>query len=583
MKTKVRNVMLVILLCFLSKDVAFGAEPIVEWEKTFSDELAYAVEQTSEGGFIILGWTSSLPGTGHDLYLIKTDPEGNIQWEKRFGGSDTQYGLDVHQTSDGGYAVLCQHGYCDVRLIKMDSDGAIQWEYISGLPGWDSGHRFKQTTDGGYIVAGARNQAPKTDVFLLKINSEGQWEWDRTFEGGGEDYGHGIVLTSEGGYMITGEVGPSANGDAFLIKTDSDGNPLWPGVFKQYSLSVRTYAWSLDNTTDEGFIMAGATYSQGNGDVYLVKTDSDGVYQWHSAFGTSAYDVAHDVKHTRDGGYIVTGRSDQDGHKNIVAKTDSNGNVEWQKTFGGIGNEIEQTNDGGYIIAGNKAGRVYLIKLGYPGHPPVADAGPDQTVEQESYEGAEVTLDGSASTDPDSTPGTNDDIVSFDWYEGPAFLGSDEQIQHTFPLDEHTVTLIVTDSCGETDNDEVIVVVEDTTPPMINSISANPDFLWPPNHKMIEVTVEVEAEDICDPEPFCWILGVSSNEPINGPGDGNTEPDWEYTDDPLVVLLRAERAGGDNGRVYTIHVVCEDASGNIAMADVEVTVPHDRGKGKGKK
>jgi len=214
--------------------------------------------------------------------------------------------------------------------------------------------------------------------------------------------------------------------------------------------------------------------------------------------------------------------------------------------------------------------------------PPVADAGPDQTVEQEGYEGTEVTLDASGSIDPDSTPGTNDDIILFEWYEGTTPLGIGETLDYTFPLGEHTVTLVVTDSCGETDDDEVIIVVEDTIPPTVNSVLATPSVLWPPNHKMVEVILEVDAEDICDPDPLCMIVDVTSNEPINGPGDGNTEPDWEYTDDYLVVLLRAERAGTGTGRIYTIHVVCIDLSGNISQEmEVDIRVPHDQGKGKG--
>ena len=215
--------------------------------------------------------------------------------------------------------------------------------------------------------------------------------------------------------------------------------------------------------------------------------------------------------------------------------------------------------------------------------PPVADAGSDQTVEQESYDGTEITLDGSGSTDPDSTEGTNDDIVSFEWYEGMTLLGNGEVIDYTFPLGEHIVTLVVTDSQGETDNDEVIITVVDTTPPMIYDVVAAPDVLWPPNHKMVEVFVEMYATDICDPTPFYYILWITSNEPINGPGDGSTEPDWILFDnEPLVVLLRAERAGGGDGRVYTILVVCEDASGNISTETVDVIVPHDQGKGKKK-
>ena len=209
--------------------------------------------------------------------------------------------------------------------------------------------------------------------------------------------------------------------------------------------------------------------------------------------------------------------------------------------------------------------------------PPAANAGPDQTVEQESYEGGEVTLDGSESTDPDSTPGTNDDIVSFDWYDGDTLLGSGEVINYTFPLGIHTVTLVVTDSYGETDVDEVTIVVQDTTSPTIHSVSASLDVLWPPNHEMVGVTVTVDAEDICDPAPVCNIVNVTSNEPIDGLGDGDTAPDWEIKGD-LTVELRAERAGGGTGRVYTIHIECTDASGNTATATVEVTVPHDQGE-----
>jgi len=214
--------------------------------------------------------------------------------------------------------------------------------------------------------------------------------------------------------------------------------------------------------------------------------------------------------------------------------------------------------------------------------PPVANAGPDQTVEAMSSAGALVTLDGSGSADPDSTPGTNDDIVSFQWYEGTVFLGSGEILIHTFQLGSHVVTLRVTDTAGEIDEDELIITVADTTAPTVTSISANPDVLRPPNHKMVEVIVEVVAEDNVDPEPFCYVVDVIANEPVNGPGDGNTESDWAYTDDPLVVLLRAERAGGGNGRIYTIHVMSEDASGNITIANVDVSVPHDKGKGKKK-
>ncbi len=235
---------------------------------------------------------------------------------------------------------------------------------------------------------------------------------------------------------------------------------------------------------------------------------------------------------------------------------------------------------GGSCAGGSSAyDGLYVVKINGANSAPVADAGEDLTVEQESYHGTEVTLDGSGSTDPDSTPGTNDDIVSFDWYEGDTFLGSGETMNYIFPLGPHPVTLVVSDSFGETGDDEVMIVVEDTTPPSICSVSASPNTLWPPNHKMVDVTVTAAAEDICDAAPVCRIVDVTSNEPIDGLGDGHTEPDWEITG-AATVKLRAERAGVGTGRVYTIHVECTDASGNTATATVDVTVPHDKGEGK---
>ncbi len=116
-------------------------------------------------------------------------------------------------------------------------------------------------------------------------------------------------------------------------------------------------------------------------------------------------------------------------------------------------------------------------------------------------------------------------------------------------------------------------------PPCIPTLVATPGVLWPPNHKMVEVTVTVDPEGLCDPVPVCRIVDVSSNEPLNDLGDGNTESDWEITGD-LTVKLRAERAGVAVGRVYTIHVECTDDWGNTTTTTVEVIVPHDQGNGK---
>jgi len=196
--------------------------------------------------------------------------------------------------------------------------------------------------------------------------------------------------------------------------------------------------------------------------------------------------------------------------------------------------------------------------------PPIADAGPDQTVECTSPEGASVMLDGSGSSDPDG------DMLTYAW-NGPVDIPGGPTPTVALPLGIHTITLFVDDGNGGADSDEVIVTVQDTTVPNIEEATARPDLLWPPNDRMVQVTVDASASDICDAAPTCRIISVSSNEP------GDTVPAWEITGD-LTVNLLARRFGTGSGRVYTILIRCTDDSGNSSDTSVAVTAPHDKGK-----
>jgi len=219
-----------------------------------------------------------------------------------------------------------------------------------------------------------------------------------------------------------------------------------------------------------------------------------------------------------------------------------------------------------------------------PNAPPVADAGEDQQIECAEESGAIVTLDGSGSSDPDSTEGTNDDIVSFEWFEffGAAeetLLGEGEMLSVELSTGSHVITLRVTDSEDETDTDEVAIEVQDTTPPSI-SVTLDPSMLWPPNHRMVDVSARVDADDACG-DTTIMLISVVSNEDENANGDGNTEPDImgvEPGTDDQSFQLRAERAGGGSGRVYTVKYKAIDEAGNESdEATAEVVVPHDRG------
>jgi hypothetical protein len=204
--------------------------------------------------------------------------------------------------------------------------------------------------------------------------------------------------------------------------------------------------------------------------------------------------------------------------------------------------------------------------------PPVVNAGSDLTVEQESHNGTLVTLNGTA-TDNVSTR------FNFTWSENGIVLATETNVTfttltYTFNLGQHTVTLNATDEAGNTGSDNVIVKVIDTRPPEITA-TVTPSALWPPNHKYVEVRINVTAFDICDPSPNITFVSITSNEPDNGLGDGNTVNDVIIVND-FTFKLRAERSGKGSGRTYTITYKATDASGNTVIASVTIEVPHNQ-------
>ncbi|MEP7168652.1 MAG: hypothetical protein ABI855_04725, partial [Bacteroidota bacterium] len=246
------------LLC-----ACFYSHAQITFQKTYSGidtEEGRSVQQTTDGGYIITGYYSSFCG---GVSLIKTDAYGDTLWTKNFCGGFIRMGYSVQQTADGGYIVtgwthsFGSLGY-DVYLIKTDINGDLLWTKAFGRTGQELGYSVQQTTDGGYIITGRTDTLGgiNNDVFLIKTDVNGDTLWTKTYDVTGDDVGNSVKQTTDGGYIIV-----AAFSD-YLIKTDSNGDTLWTKTFGGINEDV---VRSVQQTTDGGYICAGYTNSFGAG------------------------------------------------------------------------------------------------------------------------------------------------------------------------------------------------------------------------------------------------------------------------------------------------------------------------------
>jgi hypothetical protein len=361
----------------------FAQGPDTLWTRTYGGanlNYGFSVQQTADGGYIIAGYTDSFGAGGFDVYVIKTNSYGDTLWTKTYGGSEDDKGYSVQQTTDGGYIIVGNSesfggGDANIYLIKTDANGDTMWTKTYGGSGDDRGRSVQQTTDGGYIIAGDTYISGQTYVILIKTDANGSTTWIEYYGGASYDWGHSVQQTTDGGYIIAGITDSfgAGNYDVYLIKTDANGDTLWT---KTYGGTGYDYGLSVQQTTDDGYVIAGRTRSFGSGqeDVYLVKTNSNGDTLWTKTYGGEDADYGYSVQQTTDGGYVIAGYTNSSGASYIdvyLIKTDANGDTLWTKTYGGSNNDIahsvQQTIDCGYIIAGYTLSfgglDVYLIRV----------------------------------------------------------------------------------------------------------------------------------------------------------------------------------------------------------------------------
>ncbi len=324
---------------YLIKTDAFGD---TLWTKTYGGvwgDRGYSVQQTSDSGYIVAGSTFSFEAEFRrgDVYLIKTDTYGDTLWTKIYGTDSTDVAYSVQQTSDGGYIIggvtnFTTTGASDVYLVKTDSNGDSLWARSYGGLGFEGAYSLDQTSDGGYILTGWTDSfgAGATDVYVVKTDSSGDTLWTKTYGGTSWEGGESVQQTSDGGYIIVGETYSFGNFDqVYLIKMDASGDTLWT---RTYGGTDTDWGNSVWQTSDGGYIIAGGTRSFGSGgsDVYLIKTNASGDTLWTRTYGGTGNDQGRSVQQTSDSGYIITGRTNSFGAGNYdvyLIKTDSNGRV----------------------------------------------------------------------------------------------------------------------------------------------------------------------------------------------------------------------------------------------------------------
>jgi hypothetical protein len=255
--------------------------------------------QTSDGGYVIAGATRSFGAGDWDVYVVKLDANGNLQWTKTIGGPETEEGNPLIQTSDGGYVIAgatnsSGAGYVDFYVVKLDADGNLQWTKTIGGPDFDVGNSLIQTSDGGYAIAGSTQSfsAGGQDVYVVKLDAHGNLQWTKTIGGKKEDGGNSLIQTFDGGYAIAGYTNSFGAGyaDVYVVKLDAKGNLQWT---KTIGGTKDDRGASLIQTSDGGYAIASYTtsFGAGGGDVYVVKLDANGNLQWTKTIGGKKEDL----------------------------------------------------------------------------------------------------------------------------------------------------------------------------------------------------------------------------------------------------------------------------------------------------
>jgi len=342
-------------------------ETLVTWEKTIGGEgweKAYSIKQTNDCGYVTAGYKTLNESGDLDVYVLKLDINGNTAWEHSMGSGNSDIAYDIQNTSDGGF-ILTGITYSsasalgDYLIFKLDSNGNEEWNKIYGGSERDEARSIKQTGN-GYVVTGFSESYTDDvcDIRTLLLDNNGDIIQALNFDYNITDKSYAVEITSDGGYVIAGSTETtSGDYDLMVFKVNSTGTVLWSYISNKDKYDE---AYDVEETSDGGLIVCGSS-GLNSGDFWILKLTASGGLDWEQNHGDADVDKAYSIKQTQDGGYIVCGYTyslENVNNDMKLLKLDSLGNIEWAKTFNGkdddndVARSVIQTSDGGYAITG---------------------------------------------------------------------------------------------------------------------------------------------------------------------------------------------------------------------------------------
>jgi len=387
-----------------------------------NEDDAVSVASSIDGGYVILGSTQSNDGdivdktsTDSDYWVLKVDPQGEIQWSRTYGGSGDERASSISRTSDGGYIisghsrssdgdVSGNEGFHDYWILKIDAFGNILWDRNFGFAGSDQAFEVFETNDGGYFATGflditasngqgndGRNGVRHGvgEFWAIKMDVNGNRIWRRFFGGTNNDRSYDALQTSDGGFLLAGAsesddfdiTDGKGSYDFWVVRIDQDGDLVWTKSFGGSEIEI---GYDAAHTSDGNYVMVGDTRSSdqditnplGNADSWVVKFDDTGAMIWQKTFGGSSFESARSITPLANGNYIVSGSTRSD-NGDVTSNNGQNdawafiideaGTMQFQVSVGGsdldFANDAMETSDSKIIIVGNSESNDFDIPL----------------------------------------------------------------------------------------------------------------------------------------------------------------------------------------------------------------------------